>query len=325
MECYILTLDNIHCQSCQQSIIRVLAPLVPTPTENYVLVDIPEKTVTIAVPQRNEDIKEKIVCTLYDAGFDVLLVDSHVFELPSAHNGFWDLLWGRHKRQKKHKEHCALCKKNKRHKKSSSSSGDDSSSDTTLQGVKIMDPDTPTPMYRATFSIGGMTCAACQNSITAAVNDTLPDVTEFAVDLFTKSAIAVVSDKRLVNAIQQAVSDVGYDCEVVEVIPIGRGSTDLEPKKFKVTASLGGMTCASCVNAIKAQVQILPFVQEANITILDNSGEFIITDPKINLPKLQEAVEDAGYEFSLVSVTPTLSIKSKSRTVNLSVTGMFCK
>ena len=47
MEYYIFALDNIHCQSCQESIVRVLEPIVPS---DHVLVDIAEKTVTVAVP-----------------------------------------------------------------------------------------------------------------------------------------------------------------------------------------------------------------------------------------------------------------------------------
>lgn len=326
MEAYILTVDNIHCQSCKDSIIKVLAPLVPEPTQDYVLVDIPEGTITVAVQQRNELLKEKIVSALYDAGFDVLLVDAQSLEQQSS-NPFMNWIWGK-KRHHKHKEHCTSCQKSKKlfRKSTSHNSGSESdggSSDETLQGVKVVSPDDQPMLFRAVFSIGGMTCAACQNSITAAVQENLPEVSEFAVDLMTKSGMAVVSDKRLVNKIQEAVTEVGYDCEVVEVIPLGSGGNSDEDK-FKVVASIGGMTCASCVNAVLAQVQQLPFVHESNVDLLGHSGVFVITEPKVNVPKLKEAVEDAGYEFEVVSVNPTLAVKSKSRTVNLSVTGMFC-
>lgn len=327
MECYILKLDNIHCHSCIDTIQGILAPLVPQPTRDFVLIDIQEKTVTVAVPQRNNLLKDNILTKLYDAGFDVLFVDQIKFEKPVHSPSVWDWMWRSHKRHKRHREHCESCQekvKSSRRKRSDSENSE--TSESTLGGVKVLGPDSGTPLYRAIFSVGGMTCAACQNAITAAINDELPQVAEFGVDLMTKSAIAVVSDKRLVNSIQNIITDIGYECEVMEVIPMGRSSEDSEDiKKFRVVASIGGMTCASCVTAVREQMELLPFVLEVNIDLLGNSGDFIITEPKINVPKLQEAIEDAGYEFSPVSVTPTMTTKSKARTINLSVTGMFCR
>lgn len=357
MECYIFTLDNIHCESCIASIQRVLAPLVPQPTQDYVLVDIVEQTVTVAVSQRSEMVKEKLSAALYDAGFDVLFIDAHALgNSKSSTNGvsssLVDWIWSigsSHKRSKKHKEHCDACQRKKKRylfkprrsasvgSNASSSSTVSGSTDSTLQEVRIIgaaeDQALAGQAYRAIFSVGGMTCAACQNSVTAAVEEAHPDVLEFAVDLMTKSAMAVVADKRLVNDIQQTVSDVGYDCQVMEVVPVNAngnanagGTTEAEKtKKFKVLASIGGMTCASCVSTILAQTKDLPFMcQEASVNLIGNNAEFIIVDPETNIPKLKEAIEDTGYEFEVVSITPTLVSISKSRTVNLSVAGMFC-
>jgi copper ion binding protein len=324
MEFYIFVLDNIHCQSCQESIVRVLAPIIPS---DHVLVDIAEKTVTVAVSTRTEDIKNQIIERLYNAGFDVLMVDDHGAVTPSG-NSLWDRLWGKRKRTKKHHEHCKSCQDEKQRRKSTTTSLSEEENGSALEGVTIVDSTVENQLYRVIFSIGGMTCAACQNSVSAAVSDQLPEVTEFGVDLLTKSGMAVVDDKRLVNRIQQIIEDVGYDCEVIEIVPLekqARGPADEHHKLFKVSASVGGMTCASCINAVNEQVKLLPFIKSFNVSLMNNSAEFVITEPKVNVDKIREAIEDAGYEFSVVSVMPVVTVKSQSRTVNLSVTGMFCE
>lgn len=110
-------------------------------------------------------------------------------------------------------------------------------------------------------------------------------------------------------------------------MPLEKQASDPEDehnKLFKVSASLGGMTCASCVNAVNEQVKLLPFIKSFNVSLMNNSAEFVITEPKVNVDKIKNAIEDAGYEFSVVSIMPVVTVKSQSRTVNLSVTGMFC-
>lgn len=325
MEAYILTLDNIHCQSCVDSINKVLAPLLPEPTADFVFVNIPERTVTVAVERRNEDVRSRIVDALYNAGFDVMMVDAQSLDPPSGN--FFSRWIGQQKQQKKHREHCTSCQKNKKlFRKTthdSDSDGGTASGDETLQEVKVFLPDEQPTLYRTVFSIGGMTCAACQNSITVAIEEKLPEVDEFALNVMTKSGVAIVSDKRLVNKIQEIVTETGYDCEIIEVIPIGSSSSK-ETERVQVSASIGGMTCSSCVNAILAQVQQLPFVYESSIDLMGHSGLFVIDSTKDNIAKLKEAVENAGYDFEVANVKPTMAVKSKSRTVNLAVSGMFC-
>lgn len=322
MEFYIFTLDNIHCQSCQESIINVLSPIVPS---DHVLVDIPEKTVTVAVSSRTDDLKNQILELLYNAGFDVLMVDDCGAPTPPG-KSLWGRFWGERKRAKKHHQHCKSCQDEKHHKRSTRNSLSSSDNDE-LEGVTIVDSSVEKQLYRVMFSIGGMTCAACQNSVSGAINERLPEVTEFGVDLMSKSGMAVVDDKRLVNKIQQIIEEVGYDCEVVEIVPLEKqtdGPKSEKNKLFKISASVGGMTCASCVNAVNEQVKLLPFIKSFNVSLMDNSAEFVISEPKTNVDKIKDAIEDAGYEFSVVGIMPVVTVKSKSRTVNLSVTGMFC-
>lgn len=308
MECYVFTLDNIHCHSCKESIVQVLGPLVD-PAQ--VMVNIETQQVTVAVAQRSEELRRALEKTLYNAGFDIIEEDAQTVELEPKP---WKW-WSRRRHNKTHHANCEACQVGKSHLQGN----DASDSDSEATEVKVVDPKEKIQRYRVTFSVGGMTCAACQNSVSEGVKDAVPEVQDFAVDLMTKSAMAIVEDKRLANRIQNAIQDVGYECEILEIVPI------IEYQNlYKIIASIGGMTCASCVNAIKEQTKILPFVKEAEISLMEKAGVFVIEDQKLNLPKLKEAIEDTGYDFELVSATPNVIVKTQSRTVNLEITGMFC-
>ncbi|ODV95301.1 hypothetical protein PACTADRAFT_50045 [Pachysolen tannophilus NRRL Y-2460] len=186
--------------------------------------------------------------------------------------------------------------------------------------------------YRASFVIGGMTCVSCSNAVENAINEVLQshnvktmnenNELVYSVSPVSNVATVILPNKQLVNNIIANVKDIGYSCSLIELLPIERST------KYKITAAIGGITCAACASAINTAVKDLPFVSECAVNIVSKTGIFILdSDSKETLDRLKDSIEDIGYEFELVE-SVKISHASKqiqSRTVNLKIDGMYCE
>ena len=105
-------------------------------------------------------------------------------------------------------------------------------------------------------------------------------------------------------------------------------------ERFEATLSIGGMTCASCTNAVSHGLSSneLPFVESVNVTLMTNSAR-VIFQGEDNLQKIVEAVEDLGYDatierYDMINAQPKedrSKTKEIQRTVMLKTDGMFCR
>ncbi|ODQ68318.1 heavy metal translocatin [Nadsonia fulvescens var. elongata DSM 6958] len=259
---------------------------------------------------------------LYSAGFDIESINTEeVIPNPRKVYRWWSLLLhGSHKHN--HQMNCSECrtglqeeKEKKRQKEESLNPV--SSNDGTI--FVTSGDELHLDQFRALYSVGGMTCASCVNSITAVVNEHFPSVSDFAVDLMNKSAMAIIENKPLASKIQVIIRDAGFNCDLVELLPVST------VKSYTVTASIGGLTCAACVNSINNSIAKLSYVKEFNISLLTNSGTFVIDD-EAHTRSLKERIEDMGFDFIINEVKQSVSanVNKQSRKVNLSISGMFC-
>ncbi|KAJ5861329.1 ATPase P-type K/Mg/Cd/Cu/Zn/Na/Ca/Na/H-transporter [Penicillium soppii] len=105
---------------------------------------------------------------------------------------------------------------------------------------------------------------------------------------------------------------------------------DSEPEnEFTARISIGGMSCASCVNSITSQLQQLDFVKEVNVNLLTNSATLIYIGHQENVDKILEQIDDIGFEASLDEVGPIsrapASADSPAKFVSeIAITGMTC-
>ncbi|KAJ8102971.1 hypothetical protein POJ06DRAFT_299255 [Lipomyces tetrasporus] len=313
---------NIHCASCVRAISSILYSLSPPPSK--VETSVTDKTVRVT---HSEGVtREAIRSALKHGGFEPVSSAEHAgatdMSLASAafsSKPFPFNLAPNWYRRRHHRKYCDACHSDheplfRREKK-----GTDSVPMTTVASEQ---PE-PSTEFLALYSVGGMTCASCSNAITAAVKD-IPGVLDISVDVLGNSARAVVARQNLADEVKDAIDDIGYECELVEILPVGRPSS--EQQTWKVTASIGGMTCASCVSALSEAFKQLDFVLETNITLLTNSGTFIVNDPN-KLDVIRDTIEDIGYECGDISVVEDRSsvLKKRSRTVMIRVDGMFCE
>lgn len=249
--------------------------------------------------------------------------DANAFE---SHISWYDL-WRSYKRKQQIKHHfknCATCQEQRRKDKESHSDSADSEHGTLVQSEN--------QEFRAVFSISGMSCASCVLSVSESISTLLRDngieekleEPQFSVNLLQHSAVVLVPNKQIVNKIANAIEDAGFSAQLVELLPILRSVNQ------KVTAIIGGITCAACVNSVVSAVNELPFVLDSGVNAVTKVGQFVLEKSSDgsnkNLELLKNTVEDCGFDFELVKDEKInfTSGKQTSRTINIAVEGMFC-
>lgn len=80
--------------------------------------------------------------------------------------------------------------------------------------------------------------------------------------------------------------------------------------------SIGGMTCAACVNSVEGILKGLPGVKRAVVALSTSLGEVEYDPTVISKDDIVNAIEDAGFEGSLVQ-------SSQQDKIILGVAGMF--
>ncbi|RVW15760.1 Copper-transporting ATPase RAN1 [Vitis vinifera] len=122
----------------------------------------------------------------------------------------------------------------------------------------------------------------------------------------------VVFDPKLVGEedIKNAIEDAGFDAEIMS-----------EPSRTKPHGTLlgqftiGGMTCAVCVNSVEGILRKLPGVKRAVVALATSLGEVEYDPTIISKDDIVNAIEDAGFEASFVQ-------SSEQDKIILGVTGI---
>ncbi|XP_057971296.1 copper-transporting ATPase RAN1 [Malania oleifera] len=146
---------------------------------------------------------------------------------------------------------------------------------------------------RIQVRVTGMTCAACSNSVEGALK-AVKGVLRASVALLQNKA-DVVFDPKLVKDedIKNAIEDAGFDAEILP-----------EPSKASGTLlgqfTIGGMTCAACVNSVEGILGKLPGVKRAVVALATSLGQVEYDPTVISKDGIINAIEDAGFEAALV-------------------------
>jgi P-type Cu+ transporter len=144
-----------------------------------------------------------------------------------------------------------------------------------------------------TFSIHGMSCAACVRRVERGLTD-VKGVTAAAVNLAAETA-RVEYDSATVSAsdIIARIADLGY--EAAEATPRS------VPKPFKTIISIGGMSCAACVSRVERMLKAVPGVNDAQVN-LATSKATIVHEPDAEIvSQVKSVLDDGGYEFLGIS------------------------
>jgi P-type Cu+ transporter len=136
-------------------------------------------------------------------------------------------------------------------------------------------------MVEKTFTIEGMTCASCVQSVEKAVRK-LSGIMEASVNLANEKLKVSFNEEVLsVKDIQDAVADAGY-----------KAVTEAITKTFVIN----GMTCSSCVQSVEKATRKLPGVIESNVNMATEKMVIQYDPAIVTVADIKKAVEDAGYE-----------------------------
>ena len=184
--------------------------------------------------------------------------------------------------------------------------------------------------HRLTLSVGGMTCASCTIAITQALAG-LPGVHDVSVSLLSSSATAVLDNKVIVVDVLEAFKNIGYEADVVSIRPLKLNATTIAMDgPLRVTFSVGGMTCAACSSTITRLLSEQDGVTDVSVNLIGISASLVVESKEL-ITGVQEVIESAGYEASVVSVEPVMvtskaeDVTQGQRTVALRIEGMFCE
>ncbi|XP_042494053.1 copper-transporting ATPase RAN1-like [Macadamia integrifolia] len=150
---------------------------------------------------------------------------------------------------------------------------------------------------RIQVNVSGMTCAACSNSVEAALVG-IRGVVRASVALLQNKA-DVVFDPRLVKDedIKTAIEDAGFDAEI---LPDPNMFGTKTQKTLLGQFMIGGMTCAACVNSVEGILRKLPGVKGATVALATSLGEVEFDPAVISKDDIVNAIEDAGFDAALV-------------------------
>ncbi|KAL8513221.1 hypothetical protein ACS0TY_019432 [Phlomoides rotata] len=152
-------------------------------------------------------------------------------------------------------------------------------------------------LRRIQVSVTGMTCAACSNSVESALMSRNGVVKASVALLQNKADVtfdpASVKDEDIINAIE----DAGFEAEI---LPEPNQSHSKPRGTLIGQFTIGGMTCAACVNSVEGILRKIPGVKKAVVALATSLGE-VEYDPTVtSKDELINAIEDAGFEASFV-------------------------
>ncbi|TRO49652.1 copper-translocating P-type ATPase [Candidatus Bathyarchaeota archaeon] len=131
------------------------------------------------------------------------------------------------------------------------------------------------------LKISGMHCAACAQIIQKALSK-VEGVIEARVNLTTETAyVEYDSTQTNEEKLKEVIRNTGYDV-----------TDELET----ITLRTGGMTCASCAQAITKSLLKTEGVKDANVNLATEKATVSFSPGKTNYAKIKKAIEDTGYQ-----------------------------
>lgn len=113
--------------------------------------------------------------------------------------------------------------------------------------------------------------------------------------------------------IKNAIEDAGFEAEI---LPEPSAAGTKPHGTLLGQFSIGGMTCAACVNSVEGILRDLPGVKRAVVALATSLGEVEYDPNMLSKDDIVNAIEDAGFEASFVQ-------SSEQDKIMLGVSGIF--
>ncbi|EZF34790.1 hypothetical protein H109_00686 [Trichophyton interdigitale MR816] len=189
-----------------------------------------------------------------------------------------------------------------------------------LGGLRSVSPDT-----QKTHHIEN--CLVCREEFGARSSQTHKgDQLEVPPPAQSSGVISAVETPRRINP--QLSSPIPQSAVTPAVPPSTKDAAKPPPSTgdeiFEAQLSIGGMTCASCANAVTSEIKSSNHVVSATVSLLTNSAEVAFRGPKENIEKIATQVKDIGFEALVEKVYPKKSHLEDAYVANVSIKGMTC-
>jgi Cu+-exporting ATPase len=147
-------------------------------------------------------------------------------------------------------------------------------------------------LKKAQLSIGGMTCASCVNVVEKTLVNKGKASTASVNLIGEKAVIEYDPNETSIEDMIKAVEIVGYSAE------------SLEEKKSNtanvIELSIGGMTCAACVNTVEKVIGKVPGVIDATVNLTTEKATVRYIPSETQYLDIIKAVEKVGYTASRI-------------------------
>jgi P-type Cu+ transporter len=341
-------LDNLHCPSCVTTIKRILRDRFG----NAVSWVSPNLVTHLVIVEHEDSPKasvDDLAKTLQDSGFEILGIETtarcaNTLRPPSnpdfaessraggAQSSAWNRFWQFKSPEpdlvaakQAHMENCKACQEATADEKRTGVASNQpccvkgpadvvqpKSDIPKLAGVAVDDVEAP-PQVRASLSIGGMTCASCVNAITKEL-ESLPWVSEAAVNLVTNSATVYCTEPGKAQELVDAIEDIGYEASLEGVVDMSAVASPTE--KREVYIRLDGMFCARCPERVmqtlrgfgsRLEVMDEPSMENSIIRLIyePSAPQFTIRHILRAISEADDSIEPSIYH------PPTLEEKSR--------------
>ncbi|GAU39102.1 hypothetical protein TSUD_320770 [Trifolium subterraneum] len=173
------------------------------------------------------------------------------------------------------------------------------STDDDMVNVRLLDSDDriDDEIRRIQIRVSGMTCTACSNSIESALK-AIDGVVTVSVALLQNKADVVFNSALIKDEdIKNAIEDAGFEADI---LPESSGQGKIPDETLVGQFTIGGMTCAACVNSVEGILRDLPGVKRAVVALATSLGEVEYDPSVISKDDIVNAIEDSGFEASFV-------------------------
>jgi heavy metal translocating P-type ATPase len=118
--------------------------------------------------------------------------------------------------------------------------------------------------WRATYALGGLTCAACVGNVTRALEH--PWIEKVDINLISNSGVVIFRGKEHLDEIKENIEDVGYTATLDNVV--SEGTKVAETTERSIAIRIEGMFCHHCPQNITRGLQEA-FAEQSTFTIDD--------------------------------------------------------
>ncbi|KXX83349.1 putative copper-transporting ATPase HMA5 [Madurella mycetomatis] len=186
--------------------------------------------------------------------------------------------------------------------------------DTVVQVKQSKPKDASKPdSWRATLAVGGMTCAACANTITKELRkkDWIKDVT---VNLLSNSATVEFHGKANADKLVEAIEDLGFDAALDNVVSLDQEADESHERTVEIRVD--GLYCEHCPSRVTSSLagfrKQLKVITEPTRQRPIMKISYVADAPSFTIRRILAAIEACDPEFTVsIHHPPSLEERSK--------------